>query len=303
MRYALPCIILLIGLSIGRTHAQFPSFPDSNAYWLMSVWGQQGFVQHYGYHLRSNNHDTLLNGVLYNSLWAGSEGQGGSFAGGIRETGDSRIFYFHPNSSSEYLLYDLDPVLGETVEVWIGSPESPEADLVLMHITSIETLVNSNGTPYRVVGVINEIALNSGQGSDHFWIQGVGGSGGLFSTWGSDIAPLYTVYLDCMQANDTIWPNGSPGVCGFTGMNEVISRSFVIRPNPNNGRFTMEFRDPLLRESYYSVYDSLGRLLYQRPLPTGATLEEIDLSRFGSGTYVLRVTDPVGHRHERVVVE
>jgi hypothetical protein len=81
------------------------------------------------------------------------------------------------------------------------------------------------------------------------------------------------------------------------------SRPMSIRPNPTPGRFTVEFPDPLMRDSYYSVYDATGRLLYQRPLPAGATLEEIDLSRFGRGTYVLRVTDPQGSCYERVVVE
>lgn len=76
-----------------------------------------------------------------------------------------------------------------------------------------------------------------------------------------------------------------------------------IRPNPNTGRFTVAFADPLVAESYYSAYDAMGRLLYQRPLPTGATLEEVDLSRFGRGTYVIKFTSPEEVCHERVVVE
>jgi hypothetical protein len=39
------------------------------------------------------------------------------------------------------------------------------------------------------------------------------------------------------------------------------------------------------------------------PLPTGATLEEVDLSRFGRGTYMTRFTSPDGVQHERVVLE
>ena len=78
---------------------------------------------------------------------------------------------------------------------------------------------------------------------------------------------------------------------------------FTVRPNPNTGRFTMEFKDPLAAESYYSVYDTMGRLLYQRPLPSGKTTEEIDLSRFGKGTYLVKVTDKGGVCFERVVVE
>ena len=106
-------------------------------------------------------------------------------------------------------------------------------------------------------------------------------------------------------ASDTIF--GSILVydgCTFaTGMNPMQNRSFSVHPNPNTGRFTMEFKDPLATESYYSVYDTMGRLLYQRPLPKGAMVEEIDLSRFGKGTYVVKVTDKEGVCYERVVVE
>ncbi|MCW5900134.1 MAG: T9SS type A sorting domain-containing protein [Flavobacteriales bacterium] len=116
-------------------------------------------------------------------------------------------------------------------------------------------------------------------------------------------------WLDCMSADNVIqFPvdlSGGEGHCfSPAGMVEVgYGHVLRIYPNPTPGRFTVEFPDPLLKDSYYSVYDAMGRLLYQRPLPTGATVEEVDLSRFGRGTYVLRVTDPEGQRHERVVVE
>jgi hypothetical protein len=119
-------------------------------------------------------------------------------------------------------------------------------------------------------------------------------------------------YVDGITAypalvNDTVFdPLTIYSGCTFTtGMPQAVRRSREVKvyPNPTPGRFTMEFSDPLLRESYYSVYDATGRLLLQRPLPSGATLEEVDLSRFGSGAYVLRVTDPAGVRHEQVVVE
>ncbi len=42
-----------------------------------------------------------------------------------------------------------------------------------------------------------------------------------------------------------------------------------VRPNPNTGHFTLSFADPLMAESYYSVYDTMGKLLFQRPLPQG----------------------------------
>jgi hypothetical protein len=94
--------------------------------------------------------------------------------------------------------------------------------------------------------------------------------------------------------------------CTFTtGMPPSMAKGRPMKayPNPNTGRFTLEFQDPLMAQSYYSMYDSLGKLLYQRPLPKGATLEEIDLSRYGRGSYVIRFTSPEGVCHERVVVE
>ena len=80
-------------------------------------------------------------------------------------------------------------------------------------------------------------------------------------------------------------------------------RKMSVRPNPNTGRFTVAFTDPLAAETYYSVFDTMGKLLYQRPLPQGKTTEEVDLSRYGRGSYVIRCTDRVGVCYERVVVE
>lgn len=81
------------------------------------------------------------------------------------------------------------------------------------------------------------------------------------------------------------------------------NRKVQVRPNPNTGRFTVQFPDPLTVDSFYSVYDSQSRLLCQRPLAAGKETEEIDLSRFGRGTYLLRFTNREGVCNERVVVQ
>ncbi|MEO8067387.1 MAG: T9SS type A sorting domain-containing protein [Flavobacteriales bacterium] len=93
------------------------------------------------------------------------------------------------------------------------------------------------------------------------------------------------------------------GCSVLSGMSLMQVRKFRVRPNPNTGHFHVEFEDPLMAESYYSVFDAMGRLLYQRPLSAGATMEEVDLSRFGKGTYAIKLTDPEGVRYERVVLE
>lgn len=94
--------------------------------------------------------------------------------------------------------------------------------------------------------------------------------------------------------------------CAITSIQGPVRTRFVkprIRPNPNTGRFTVEFTDPLAVDSFYSVYDAVGKLLFQRPLAKGRESEEIDLSRFGAGTYLIRITSKDGVCNERVVVQ
>jgi hypothetical protein len=131
----------------------------------------------------------------------------------------------------------------------------------------------------------------------------------LFPTDSSvTLTPIAGVTMHEAFANDTTFaPIATYDGCTFTAnLPPDLSRSRArpsIRPNPNTGRFTVVFADPLMAESYYSVYDAMGKLLFQRPLPQGKETEEVDLSRFGRGTYVLRVTNREGSCYERVVVE
>ena len=76
-----------------------------------------------------------------------------------------------------------------------------------------------------------------------------------------------------------------------------------IHPNPSTGHFTMDFPDPLTVDSFYSVYDATGRLLFQRPLTKSMEQVEIDLSSYGKGMYLIRFSDRDGVCAERVVVE
>ncbi|MCB0774405.1 MAG: T9SS type A sorting domain-containing protein [Flavobacteriales bacterium] len=82
-----------------------------------------------------------------------------------------------------------------------------------------------------------------------------------------------------------------------------MEHRITVRPNPTTGRFTLAFPDPLTADSFYSVYDAVGKLLFQRPLAKGQESEEMDLSRFGRGTYVVRITSRDGVCNERVVVQ
>ena len=130
----------------------------------------------------------------------------------------------------------------------------------------------------------------------------------------SDLFPVDSSFTPATVDGATMYPAFAtdsvlPPITVFDGcdvinsVNPMRPNKFRVRPNPTTGLLTVEFDDPLMADSYYSVYDAMGRLLYQRPLPTGATMEEVDLSRYGKGTYAIKLTDRDGVRFERVVLE
>lgn len=102
-----------------------------------------------------------------------------------------------------------------------------------------------------------------------------------------------TTYTSCLMGEYTV------------GMHELLfpPPAALTFPNPNAGQFTVAFSVPLTANSFYSVYDAVGKLLFQRPLAKGQESEEMDLSRFGSGTYLVRITSKDGVCNERVVVQ
>ncbi|MBP6311099.1 MAG: T9SS type A sorting domain-containing protein [Flavobacteriales bacterium] len=121
-----------------------------------------------------------------------------------------------------------------------------------------------------------------------------------FTLTSIDGAVQYPAYI-----HDTIYdPVTVIDGCTITQIPSYSTKKPIrIRPNPTTGQFTVSFEDPLLADTFYSVYDSMGKLLYQRPLPSGATTAEVDLAWFGKGMYLLKITDPGGVSTERVVVE
>lgn len=118
-----------------------------------------------------------------------------------------------------------------------------------------------------------------------------------------DGATEYPAYMEQVAFTPIIADDACVLINGISESESVQHLRPSIRPNPSTGRFTVQFDDPLMSDSYYFVYNAMGKLLYQQRWPQGKQSEEVDLSRFGAGTYVIRFTSPEGSCYERVVVE
>ena len=66
---------------------------------------------------------------------------------------------------------------------------------------------------------------------------------------------------------------------------------FNLYPNPNDGRFSINFASPLVSESYIvTIVNLIGRTVYRQELSTEENSPQFDLSHLHPGTYILMIT-------------
>ena len=290
-------MVLLPAVFVWHPHvqAQFPSFPDSNAMWRTDIFIESTYEWSYYYHMRQTDNDTLINGEWYSAIHEGMEGQGGAFAGGIREDAEGLVHYYHANTDSTFLLYDFDPSVGDSLEVWVGHHSGSFVWTHWMHVLSIDTFNNTNGTPYKQIGVTGISPSEfGGQVAMDWWIEGVGGTEGLLTT-----SALITLSADeelgCMVANDTLWPGGNAGPCGApNAIAELGMAPPVAHPNPSNRLFTLSTASNLTDQVL--VYDPHGREVLRTREKT------IDLGAHPPGVYTAVVTTAQGRQAVRLVL-
>lgn len=300
-------------LTLPQASAQFNvyhPFPDSGAVWGMSTGcreascGDGGYIQNY------YSGDTLIDGyenkrVLTTYVPMTSNDCCSpprlELPVNIREdTTAKQVYVRFDGMYSDTLLYDFSLQIGDTLGGFLGNCN-------LFTVESIDSVLVGSSFRKRI-----NYTSYLGDCHDLSIIEGIGSTKGLVEC----VVPSFQegIGLLCFSVDGVVLYNATapcgPDIvpCGLqlsAGSEGPGHRNIPIRiaPNPNQGQFRLEFADPILAQTHYSVCDATGRSLYLRPLPTGATLAVVDLSRFGRGIYVLRVADPKGVWQERVVVE
>jgi hypothetical protein len=111
---------------------------------------------------------------------------------------------------------------------------------------------------------------------------------------------------DLFASKDMCWDAGalSAGkytaievVCLGTGLNEARENNLNIYPNPTRGELTLESN----QKGQVTLYSLQGKVLLQKNLEN--TAENLDLSAFGKGIYLLRFEGKEGRSYRKVVVE
>ena len=227
----------------------------------------------------------MVDGVSYKVMYAtrNKDLTGWNLWGFIRETEDRKVFSRRPSTSDEQLMYDFSMEVGDTICMC----DYGFYECCMVVIEKGETIVN--GEPRQQI--VLEYPWGNGEGE--VWIEGIGSlygiidSGSLFLTGGS------TNLLCYYEDGDLIWQNTTPGYdeCyiiynGTQGIEEdETTLSVSVFPNPANGKVSIEG----VEATEVQVYNTIGQLV-----KTVEGSNEINVSGFPEGVYLLRVTDAAG---------
>ncbi len=190
--------------------------------------------------------------------------------------------------------------LGQGIQWWLGNTSS---------IATVMEMAEHDGKlfvggGYRAAGGIEALGLATWDGTEWCGVPGdFRASGGI---WGMDFHHD-TLFVACglMLDGDTVDRAAKfigevyQTVCsGPVGVQEVVTPTFTLYPNPTNGLLHVEAT--AMRPRAWRLTDALGReVLHGRPPTTGPFV--VDLSMLGSGLYHLVLEDAQGMRHARAV--
>jgi hypothetical protein len=283
----LHCIAAILLLALPAS-AQFDALPDSNAAWTETFWIGPGYPYEGFFHTYdTTSPDTVYNGNVYQKLLTTYSNNfiiwGTGYGGALRDNGLGQVYYWAPGEPDPVLLYDFDVQVGDTVEdvysIWTQDVRVYSVD---------QTIVN--GTQRKRIGLE---CLDQPGFIGAYWIQGIGGIGGLFRTTAcpsvSGIGALV-----CMTVNDTILWGANVGAVGdcslLLGQSDldVAEESLVIYPNPATDRLSIT-RDGI-GSADVEVIGPDGRLVLAMLL-SGS---ELSLSTIPPGAYVLKAREASG---------
>jgi PKD repeat protein len=144
---------------------------------------------------------------------------------------------------------------------------------------------------YVQSGAIFNFNNTSPQGSRFNWDFGDGNSSTLqnashtYSASGTYIVTLTIFEGSCegVFSDTVIVPSGM-------FIDELLASSFTLFPNPGSGSFTVQAESEQLSDMQVVVFDLMGHELFATPIQKTARFEEqIDLSKFAAGTYLVQL--------------
>ena len=288
--------IIITFIAKSQTWVYHP-MPESNATWNFQVdapcFPIISLYQDYSITITG---DTIIGSKTYHKLftpfvWNSYSGTSGcsiaypGYKGAFRQDSIAKKVFYVPYDTTEYLLYDFNMQVGDTLK---GCIASYPYDTVI----SIDSILVGSG--YRKIWHLNQY-----QGI--YFIEGIGSTYGLtVGSAGNAIGTFPFWGLTCfIQNGSTLYPNTTTSCPLITSINslEKISNQLSVFPNPSNGSFSIETENIELKE--IRISDLLGKEIFHQD-KIYQTKTNVD--GLNSGTYILSAVDKDNHSINKKII-
>jgi hypothetical protein len=169
-------------------------------------------------------------------------------------------------SNGEFLLYDFDLIVGDTLNTCLARQTEPSIDTIFVVSISPE--------------IYNTYTLNTyGLNFDLELIEGIGYKEGLFQHSNPAISAAKGFFLSLYCREENI------NDCLSSNNSNLEWNELSIFPNPSSSVINLSSSEPFT-ELY--IYNLLGKEYFSKQL--GSTLNyKLDISRWASGVYIVKI--------------
>jgi hypothetical protein len=290
-------------------------FPDSGIVWRQTslrfdqatstqiCWDNQ-------FELRGE--DTIINSLSYSKLYySGTIGPNGvcdlysatnQNCWAIREDSSKHVFIFDYMSGQEYLIYDFNLTVNDTIAFVNGNAFSFHGtyDNYLEVITSIDSVLIDNvyHAAYNITStnwmgvIVDYVQL----------IEGIGSTFGLFADNSPNWSEKYD-FLNCVYINNqVVYFQTSPcsllsSVANYQTREDIIK----IYPNPVINYFRIKAKGSLPFRLNYSIINALGKKVKAGEINLFEHESQIEVGSFPEGIYYIKISTDTLERTYKIV--
>ncbi len=200
------------------------------------------------------------------------------------DTAGKKVYFFSVVANKDYLLYDFDVSVGDTINTVFNQPNILDTVLV----DSIQN-ISVNGVQRKHV-FVHSLVANTGAAKA--WIEGIGSSGDLL--YPSQVLPNNTYTLDCQEYNMTR-NFGTQFSCTkwVTAVRDFSKSLIQVYPNP--AVHTLHINSDKITAARYTVkvFNLQSKVVakYDQRIESAFTL---DISQLNGGVYFLSLQSAKG---------
>ena len=270
MKNKILILALAMFISMSTRAQNYPPFPVNYGSWVYQLYDQ--FHHPAGVWMSVTLFgDTIIGANTYKKLY----GNANSCLGTNYVREDNKIIYYYsPDSAAEYVLYDFNLLVGDTIFNPYCCWQDPDHDTVIVAQIDSSLLADNQYHKYWFA-----------QDCVH-WIEGVGNELGLLNAY--TFCPLSgTFWLECFY-NDSGFVYGS-SLCPL-GINNINEKTFsTLSPNPFTTTATINFSKEI-RSGSLRLINLFGQTVLEKNNINGSSII-INRGNLSSGVYLFEVTE------------